>query len=97
MDEISLHQVLTLILWFGIGVFIFFLALIAHFYERLSGQRTYYRWFAVPVLAFAGATLRFTQLDRLTGDWAGDLLLFVAGISLAVLCWHMYHLMTSGR
>ncbi len=97
MSDISLHQVLTLLLWLGVSVFVLFLALIAQFYERLSGQRTYYRWFALPVVTFGAAWLRFAEVDRFAGDRVGDLLLFVAGISLGALCWHVYRLMTGGR
>jgi hypothetical protein len=93
----NLHQLLTLYTWFGLGILIAFLALIARFYERLSGQRTYYRWFAVPAIAFGGAAVRFSHLDRMTGDAWGELLLLCGGLSLAALCVRMYRLMTSGR
>lgn len=97
MSGISLHQFLTIYVWFGLAALIFMLALIARFYERLSGQRTYYRWFTLPVLAFAASTVRFASLDQLSGDIAADGLLLVGGVSLAALCIHTYRLMTSGR
>jgi hypothetical protein len=97
MSDISLHQILTIYIWFGLSVLIFLLALIARFYERLSGQRTYYQWFAFPVLTFAGATVRLVSLDQVAGDPWGDGCLLVGGISLAALCMHVYRLMTSGR
>ncbi|MBN2305305.1 MAG: hypothetical protein JXQ72_12540 [Anaerolineae bacterium] len=96
MDKLSLHQLLNIYVWFGLGIILFLLALIARFYERLSTQRTYYQWFVVPLLALAIATVRFSQLDRVTGDPLGDLCLFVAGITLAALCYHVYRLMTGG-
>jgi phosphoglycerol transferase MdoB-like AlkP superfamily enzyme len=97
MDNLSLHQLLTIFSWFGLSVVLFLLALIARFYEELSSQRTYYQFFAIPVLAFAGATVRFSQLDQVTRDVWGDLCLLVGGVSLAALCLHVYRLMTSGR
>jgi hypothetical protein len=95
--RVSLHQILTIYAWFGLGSLLFLMALIARFYERLSGERTYYQWFVVPVIAFAGATIREAQLDQVTGDITTDLLLLIGGVSLAVLCVHIYHRMTRGR
>ncbi len=97
MNDISLHQILTIYVWFGMSVLVFLLALIARFYERLSGQRTYYQFFSVPVIALAGATIRLVSIDQLTGDSWGDGLLIVGGVSLAALCVHVYRRMTSGR
>lgn len=97
MDAINLHQLLTVYTWVGLSIVIAFLALIARFYERLSGQRTYYRLFAVPVALFGAAAVRFFRLDRFAGDVWGDMLLWCGGLSLAVLCMYMYRLMTSGR
>ena len=97
MSDISLHQFLTIYAWFGLATLLFLLALIARFYERLSGQRTYYQLFAVPILAFAGAAIRFSSRNQVTGDAWGELLLLLTGTSLAMLCLHVYRLMTSGR
>ncbi len=94
---ISVHQFLTIYAWFGLGALLLQLMLIARFYERLSGKRTYYRFFAVPVLAFTAATVRQAQLDQVAGDAWADLGLFVGGVSLGALCIHVYRLMTSGR
>jgi len=95
MSSVSLHQFLTVYAWFGVGALLILLALIARFYERLSGERTYYRWFAVPVLAFAGAAIRLAYLNRVTGDRWADLCLLAGGISLATLCLNIYRRMTS--
>jgi len=95
--RVSLHQFLTIYAWFGLSSLLFLMALIARFYERLSGERTYYQFFVVPVIAFAGATLREAQLDQVTGDVSTEILLFIGGVSLAMLCIHIYHRMTMGR
>jgi hypothetical protein len=95
MNDISLHQILTIYVWFGMSVLVFLLALIARFYERLSGQRTYYQLFSVPVIALAGATIRLVSVDQLTGDGWGDGLLLLSGVSLAALCVHVYRRMTN--
>jgi predicted permease len=97
MDDLSLHQFLTIYIWFALGALLALMALIARFYERLSGQRTYFRWFGVPVIIFAAVTIRLTQLDRVAGDVGADLGLWVGGWVLAGLCWHIYRLMTSAQ
>lgn len=91
----SSHQFLSIYGWFVLSALLFLMALIARFYERLSGQPTYYRWFVIPALTWGGATIRQVHLDQLTGDSWSDLLLLVSGISLAALCLHLYRLMTS--
>lgn len=96
MDNVSLHQVLTVVSWGAVAVLLILLALIARKYETLSGERTYFKLFVLPVIAFAGAALRHVQRDQVAGDTAGDLFLLVGGVSLAALCLHMYRLMTSG-
>ena len=95
MSSVSIHQVLTIVIWFGLSTLLFLLALIARKYETLSGERTYYQLFTVPVLAFTGAALRQAHLDHITGDVWVDILLLVSGITLAGLCLHVYRLMTS--
>ena len=97
MNDISLHQVLTIYVWFGVTALVFLLALVARFYERLSGQRTYYQFFGLPVIALAGATIRLVSINQVTGDGWGDGLLLISGLSLAALCLHVYRRMTSGH
>jgi hypothetical protein len=97
MDDVSAHQFLTIYTWFGLSALVFLMALVARFYERLSGQRTYYQLFFVPMLAFAAATVRLAGLDQLVGDGWANVFLLIGGASLAALCVHVYRLMTSGR
>jgi hypothetical protein len=97
VDSVSAHQLLIVYSWFVLSALVFLMALIARFYERLSGQRTYYGLFTVPVIAFAGASLRLTALDQLAGDAWASILLLIGGSSLAALCVHVYRHMTSGR
>ena len=97
MGEVSIHQVLTIYAWFALSGLLFLMALIARFYERLSGKRTYYQLFIVPVLAFAGATVRLTGRDQVVGDAVADVLLLIGGVTLVLLCWNIYRIMTSGQ
>jgi hypothetical protein len=97
MESVSAHQFLTIYMWFGLTALIFLMALIARFYERLSGKRTYFQFFCVPIVAFAGATVRLVGVDQVVGDAWADAFLLVGGATLAALCLHVYRLMTSGR
>ena len=97
MDSVSAHQFLMIYAWFGLTALVFLAALIARFYERLSGQHTYYQLFAVPIAAFAGATVRLVGRDQVAGDGWANAFLLVGGMVLAALCLHVYRLMTSGR
>jgi hypothetical protein len=97
MNSVSAHQFLAIFTWFGLSALVFLMALVARFYERLSRQRTYYQLFTVPIIAFAGATIRLVQSDQFVGDLGADACWLIGGLSLAALCLHVYRLMTSGR
>ncbi len=97
MSTPSAHQFLTLYTWFAVIAVVGLMALIARFYERLSGERTFYRWFVLPGVAFTGAVIRLSMLDRMTGDTWADMCLLSGGVSLGVLCVHIYRRMTSGH
>lgn len=93
----TVHQALNVIGWLLLAGLALMLALIARFYEQLAAQRTYYQLFAVPVLLFGGAAVRMSTENTVAGDSWVDLLLLAGGLTLAMLCFHMYRLMTSGR
>ena len=94
--NLSLNQFLLLYSWFLIAALFFFLSLIARFYERFSGKRTYYRGFLVPVLLFGVFSVRYAGLDRLAGDRLADAALGIGGVVLLVLCWNLHRLMIVG-
>jgi hypothetical protein len=91
--SLSLNQFLTLFLWFPLAALLFFLLLIARFYQKFSGERTYFRFFLVPVVLFGGAAVRYASIDRVSGDQIGDLFQTVAGAVLIGLCIILYRLM----
>jgi hypothetical protein len=97
MDAISISQFLLLFSWFCYAALIYILALIARFYERFSNQATYYRWYAIPVFVMGAGTARYVSLDQWGGDIVGDILFFLSGAFLSVLCYHLYKSMTYGR
>jgi hypothetical protein len=83
--------------WFTLAALLMFLLLIARFYQRFSGERTYFQWFQIPILLFGAATVRYTSIDQIAGDGLGDVLLVVGGAALGFLCIHLYTAMTRNR
>lgn len=97
MTTTALSQLLLLYTWFALAAVLFFLLLIARFYEKFSGERTYFRLFLVPMLLFGAAAVRYSSIDRIAHDALGDLFLAAAGLLLAWLCVRLYRRMTAGR
>lgn len=93
MLPISLSQALTLYTWFPLTALLFILLLVARFYERFSGRRTYYRWYVVPMFSFGVSAVRYTSHQLIIGDPIGDLALTVAGAFLVVLLGRLSWLM----
>jgi hypothetical protein len=88
------------------AILVFFLFLIARFYELRFGQRSYYQLLLVPLSLFVVAAIwdAFFVNDQ-TGDplldFVGatgpDLLLLVGGLLLLILCYSLYRTMMGGR
>ncbi len=97
MAAISISQFITLYAWFPLAFVLLFLLLIARFYQKFASERTFFEWFAVPILLFGAATMRCASIDQIAGDAAGDALLGLAGIFLLVLSLYLYHRMTRNR
>jgi hypothetical protein len=97
MAAISLNQVLILYAWFPLAALITIMLMIARFYESFSGERSYFRWYLLPIILFAGGAVRYSSVNQITGDLLADILITVAGISLLILSVHLYRLMTTGR
>lgn len=97
MAAVSLSQFLTLYLWFPLAFLLVFLLLIARFYQRFATERTFFEWFAVPILLFGVAIMRYASIGQIAGDIVGDLLMGLAGILLIVMSVFLYHRMTQHR
>ncbi|MDX1991341.1 MAG: hypothetical protein SF029_03070 [bacterium] len=97
MTAPSLNQFLQLYTWFPVAALVGFLLLIARFYARFSGFRTYHRLFLLPVICFAMAAVRYAGLDRITGDVLADVLLGFGGMVLIALLTRLYWLMLIRR
>lgn len=88
-----LNQFLVLYQWFPLAALLMFIALIARFYEKFSGKRTFFRYYLVALVLFGGAAVRYAGAGRLAGDLPGDLLLGLGGVVLLSLSIHLYRLM----
>ena len=97
METASLIQLLSIFAWFPVAVLLALLTLIARFYQKQTGEATYYPLFAVPIVCFGLAAAQQTRTNRIFTDPIGDLLLFLGGVVLVILCLWLYHKMTSGR
>jgi hypothetical protein len=79
------------------GVLLLFLFGIARFYQHMAGERSRYRLFLIPLVLFIAAGLRYTWIGGLSGDWLGDLLFCLGGISLFTLGISLDRLMMGRR
>ena len=90
MDASALNRFLILYTWFPLAALLFFLLLIARFYQRFSNTRTYFRLFLLPIVLFGAAAVRYGSINTLAGDPFGDLLIAAAGVLLLFLCFILY-------
>lgn len=97
MAAVSITQFLILYTWFPLAFVLVFLLLIARFYQKFSSARTYYEWFAVPILLFGAATMRYASIDQLAGDVIGDALFGAGGIAMLALSVFLHYRMTRNR
>ncbi|MEM9955056.1 MAG: hypothetical protein AAF846_25835 [Chloroflexota bacterium] len=78
----SLHQFLLLFTWFPLALILALMLLIGRFYQKFSGESTFY-WFYVPIIVLFGAFfVRLASLDFGTTDLLANALSIVAGSCL---------------
>ena len=67
--------------------------LIARFYQKFSGQRTYFWYYGVVVVLFGVVAVRYASVGIVIGDKFTDIVSMIAGGILLLLCvilyWHM--------
>lgn len=97
MGAVSLSQLLLLYTGFALALLLVFLLLIARFYQRFSGERTYFRWFVAPALLFAAGVVRYASLDQIAGDALAEALMAGGGVVIIALCVYLHQLMTRNR
>jgi hypothetical protein len=85
---------------------IFFLFLIGRFYEIRFGQRSYYQLLLLPLFFFVLSAVWDVFISNdytgnpgldFVGSFWSDLLLFVGGLGLLILCSSLFRLMMGGR
>ncbi len=94
MTADGFSQLIILYDWFLRVGLIVFLLLIARFYQRFSGEKTYFRLFLIPIVLFGIQAVRQTNFSE---DAVGNLLSAAAGVVLIFLCALLYRRMTTGR
>jgi hypothetical protein len=89
------RQIATIYAWGAIAILLLFLYLIARFYERKAGQRSYYRFFLIPMglFLFAAISYAFFAAD-FVGAPAGDAAFFAGGMVMFLLGYFLLDLMT---
>lgn len=83
--------------WFPLSAVILFLLLIARFYQKFSGERTFFGWYGLPLILFAVALVRYASIEQVVGDPLADLLMGAGGLCLLLLSAHLLRLMVGGR
>lgn len=97
MESVTLTQALTVYAWFPLAAYVSIILLIARFYHKQTGERTYFVLYLVPIILFGIAAAHYASINRVMGAILGDILLFVAGAIFSVLCLVLFRRMTTGR
>jgi len=92
-----IESILTIAAWIGVGVVVFLLYRIAHFYQATSGQSTRYRLFLIPLALLLLGGARYALVGDLAGDVIGDSLQLIGGVCLILLSASLVHMMTGGH
>jgi len=95
--SLSLNQFLVLYMWFPLAALLMLIFLIARFFEKFSGEQTYFRLFLLPVILFGIGAVRYAGTEQIGGDIFGDTVMGIAGITLLFLCTRLYWLMIVRR
>lgn len=92
----AFSQLLPLYTWFLLAALLGFMLLIGRFYQRFSGEKTYYWLFGVPIFLFGAEAVRQTRL-QVVNEPIGLLVSAIAGGLLIALSALLYWRMTHGR
>ncbi|MCC6801640.1 MAG: hypothetical protein IT319_02050 [Anaerolineae bacterium] len=94
MKADAFNQLIILFGWFLLVGLILFLMLIARFYQRFAGEKTYYQLFLIPMMLFGVQVVRRTNFSH---DPFGNLSAALGGVMLLALSLFLYRRMTKGR
>jgi len=97
VSSVSLHQFLTLYSWFPLAALLLFLLLIARFYARFSGQRTYHWLYLVPIIGAGIVVVRSTNMREPSEDMFLVATSLISGMLLIVLVIRLARLMLAHK
>ena len=89
-----MHQFLVLYTWFLLSALLFCLLLIARFYQRFSGVKTYYWYYVLVMVLFGAMAVRDAGAGLVVGDLLTDAFSIFAGGILLFLSVLLYSHMT---
>jgi hypothetical protein len=94
LNTVALHQFLVLYTWFPLAALLLLMLLIGRFYQKFSGEQTYF-WLYIPVTGlFGAAAVRYAGAGIVLGDALSDVLMAIAGMLLLFLSGVLYrHMM----
>lgn len=93
MGHFSLHQIFVIYTWFPLAALLFFMLLIARFYQKLSEVRMYFWFYLVPIVVYGIAAVRHASVRSISGDVIVDILMGLGGIVLILLSLRLYQKM----
>ena len=94
MTADAFSQLVILYGWFLLVGLIVFLMLIARFYQRFSGEKTYFSLYLIPMVLFGVQAVRQTNFAH---DMLGNIFAAVGGVMLLGLSLFLYRRMTAKR
>lgn len=101
-----LGSLVVVLSWIIAAILVFFLFLVGRFYEIRFGQKSYYQLMLIPLFLFVAAAIWdafFTNsytgdpLLDFVGAFFPDLILFLGGLVLIILCYYLFRIMMGGR
>ncbi len=96
MTVTTFSQILSLYTWFPLAIILAIYLLIARFYHRFSGKRTYFWLYSLPILSYGVSFVRYASIPAVNGDLLGDLAGVVGGLALISLSSYLtYQMMRS--
>lgn len=92
------YGILTIYIWAIVSVLLYFIFLIARFYERKSGRKTYYNAFLVAIGLFILSGIKYTLSPTIiSGDTWADIIRFLAGLITGGFGLYLLKLMVGSR
>ena len=97
MDASSLHQFLTLYTWFPLTVLLAMMLLIGRFYQKFSGEQTYFWLYLLAIVLFGAFFARIANIGFIVGDFLSDALSIISGSLLIFLSLLLYLRMMNSK